>query len=111
MWKAPAMPPNAGSSAYVKLNEDASVGVSVGGQELGQGTFTVMAQIAAASLGVPYEWVQVNTPVDTKYSPYEWQTVASRLTWSMGNAVRAAALDARKQIIDLVSASWGERPG
>ncbi|MBE3037237.1 MAG: xanthine dehydrogenase family protein, partial [Chloroflexi bacterium] len=111
MWKAPAMPPNAGSSAYVKLNEDASVGVSVGGQELGQGTFTVMAQIAAASLGVPYEWVKINTPVDTKYSPYEWQTVASRLTWSMGNAVRAAALDARKQIIDLVSASWGEDPG
>jgi CO/xanthine dehydrogenase Mo-binding subunit len=37
-------------------------------------------------LGVPVEWVRVATPLDTDYSPYEWQTVASRLTWSMGNA-------------------------
>jgi CO/xanthine dehydrogenase Mo-binding subunit len=110
MWKAPAMPPNAGSSAWVRLNEDASVSVSLGGQELGQGTFTVMAQIAAGALGVPYESVRINTPVDTKYSPYEWQTVASRLTWSMGNAVRAAALDARKQVIDMVAQSWNENP-
>ena len=32
MWKAPAMPPNAGSSAWVKLNEDGTVSVGVGGQ-------------------------------------------------------------------------------
>ncbi len=37
MWKAPAMPPNAGSSAKVKLNEDGTVTVAVGGQEIGQG--------------------------------------------------------------------------
>ena len=110
MWKAPAMPPNAGSSAWIRLNEDGTVGVSVGGQELGQGTFTVMAQIAASSLGVPYDSVRISTPVDTKYSPYEWQTVASRLTWSMGNAVRNAALDARKQVLDMVAQSWNEAP-
>jgi CO/xanthine dehydrogenase Mo-binding subunit len=108
MWKAPAMPPNPGSSSFVKLNEDGTVTVSVGGQELGQGTFTVMAQIAAATLGVPYEWVKVATPVDTKYSPYEWQTVASRLTWSMGNAVRNASLDARGKILDMVAEAWKE---
>jgi carbon-monoxide dehydrogenase large subunit len=111
MWKAPAMPPNAGSSARVSLNEDGTVTVAVGGQEIGQGTFTVMAQMAAAALGVPYDWVQVAGPVDTKYSPYEWQTVASRLTWSMGNAVVAAAKDARQQILDLVAESWSEDPG
>jgi CO/xanthine dehydrogenase Mo-binding subunit len=110
MWKAPAMPPNAGSSALIRLAEDGTLIVSIGGQELGQGTFTVMAQIAAGALGVPYESVRIATPVDTKYSPYEWQTVASRLTWSMGNAVRNAALDARKQIIDLVSTAWNEKP-
>ena len=43
MWKAPAMPPNAGSSSIVRLAEDGSVHVSVGGQEIGQGAFTVMA--------------------------------------------------------------------
>ena len=108
MWKAPAMPPNAGSSAWVRLNEDATLTVAVGGQELGQGTFTVMAQMAAAALGVPVEWVRIASPVDTQYSPYEWQTVASRLTWSMGNAVVAAAKHARQQILELVAEHWKE---
>ncbi len=108
MWKAPAMPPNAGSSAKVALNEDGTVTVSVGGQEIGQGSFTVAAQIAAAALGVPYDWVRVATTIDTDFSPYEWQTVASRLTWSMGNAVAAAGRDARRQILELVAKAWHE---
>ncbi|NPV86249.1 MAG: xanthine dehydrogenase family protein molybdopterin-binding subunit [Anaerolineae bacterium] len=111
MWKAPAMPPNPGSQAIVRFNEDASVNVFVGGQEIGQGTFTVMAQMAAETLGVPYEWVRITAnPVDTKYSPYEWQTVASRLTWSMGNAVKAAAEDARQKILQVVAEYWKEDP-
>ncbi|MEA3396741.1 MAG: molybdopterin cofactor-binding domain-containing protein, partial [Chloroflexota bacterium] len=111
MWKAPAMPPNPGSSAIIRFNEDATVNVYVGAQELGQGAFTVAAQMAAQALGVPYEWVRVSAnPVDTKYSPYEWQTVASRITWSMGNAVRAAALNARQQVLDIVAKYWDEDP-
>ena len=110
MWKAPAMPPNPGSSAIVRFNEDATLNVEIGAQELGQGAFTVAAQIAAQALGVPYEWVRVSAPVDTKYSPYEWQTVASRITWSMGNAVKAAAEDARRQILALVAEHWDEDP-
>jgi carbon-monoxide dehydrogenase large subunit len=110
MWKAPAMPPNPGSAAIVRLQEDGTVHVSIGAQDLGQGAFTVMAQIAAQALGVPYEWVRVSVPVDTGYSPYEWQTVASRITWSTGNAVRAAAEDARRQILEIVAQHWGEDP-
>jgi CO/xanthine dehydrogenase Mo-binding subunit len=110
MWKAPAMPPNAGSSAWVELAEDGTVTIGVGGQELGQGVFTVAAQMAAAALGVPYDTVRVATPVDTRYSPYEWQTVASRLTWSMGNAIVNAAQDAKRQILDTVAEAWGETP-
>jgi len=110
MWKAPAMPPNPGSSAVVRFNEDATLNVEIGAQELGQGAFTVAAQMAAQALGVPYEWVRVSAPVDTKYSPYEWQTVASRITWSMGNAVKAAAEDARRQILEIVAEHWGEDP-
>src|SRR5512134_2972555 len=110
MWKAPAMPPNAGSSAWVELAEDGTLNVGVGGQEIGQGVFTVAAQMAAAALGVPYESVRVATPVDTRYSPYEWQTVASRLTWSMGNAIVNAARDARRQVLSLVAESWEETP-
>jgi carbon-monoxide dehydrogenase large subunit len=110
MWKAPAMPPNPGSAAIVRFNEDATVNVSIGAQELGQGAFTVVAQVAAQALGVPYEWVRVSVPVDTKYSPYEWQTVASRITWSTGNAVKAAAEDAKRQILETVADHWGEDP-
>jgi len=110
MWKAPAMPPNPGSSAIVRFNEDATVNVVIGAQELGQGAFTVMAQMAAEALGIPYDWVRISTPVDTKYSPYEWQTVASRITWSTGNAVRAAALDAKRQILETVAKRWDEDP-
>jgi carbon-monoxide dehydrogenase large subunit len=110
MWKAPAMPPNPGSSAVVRFNEDATLNVAIGAQELGQGAFTVVAQVAAQALGIPYEWVRVSAPVDTKYSPYEWQTVASRITWSTGNAVKAAAQDARRQILEIVAEHWGEDP-
>jgi CO/xanthine dehydrogenase Mo-binding subunit len=110
MWKAPAMPPNPGSAAVVRFNEDATLNVEIGGQEIGQGSFTVAAQIAAETLGVPYESVNVSSPLDTKYSPYEWQTVASRLTWSMGNAVKHAAEDARKQILETVADHWDEDP-
>jgi CO/xanthine dehydrogenase Mo-binding subunit len=109
-WKAPAMPPNPGSEAWVRFNEDATVSVGLGGQELGQGAFTVAAQMAAHALGVPYEWVRISHPVDTKYSPYEWQTVASRITWSMGNAIKTAAEDARAQVLNTVAEYWDENP-
>lgn len=107
-WKAPAMPPNAGSSAWLEMNEDGTVTLGLGGQEIGQGAFTVAAQMAAETLGVPYESVRVAGPLDTQYSPYEWQTVASRLTWSMGNAIVAAAQDTRTQILETVAEAWDE---
>jgi CO/xanthine dehydrogenase Mo-binding subunit len=111
MWKAPAMPGNAGSSAWIELAEDGMLTLGVGCQDIGQGAFTVAAQMAAEAFGVPYESVRVATPVDTRYSPYEWQTVASRITWSTGNAIIEAAHDARKQVLELVAKAWDETPG
>ena len=107
-WKAPAMPPNAGSSARLQMNEDGTGTLAIGGQEIGQGSFTVAAQIAAAALGVPHDWIKIAGPLDTQYSPYEWQTVASRITWSMGNAIKMAAGDARRQILEVVAEAWDE---
>jgi carbon-monoxide dehydrogenase large subunit len=105
-WKAPAMPPNASSAAFLKFNEDGSINVTVSGMEIGQGYLTVMAQIAAEVLTVPVEKIRVQLP-DTDRNPYEWQTVASHVTWSCGNAVRMAAIDARDKILDLVSRTSG----
>ncbi|MBI5244191.1 MAG: xanthine dehydrogenase family protein molybdopterin-binding subunit [Elusimicrobia bacterium] len=100
-WKAPAMPPNASSCAFLKFNEDASLNILVSGMEIGQGLLTVMAQIASEILTVPVSKIRVETP-DTDRNPYEWQTVASHVTWGCGNAVKRAALDAREQIFDVV---------
>ncbi len=100
-WKAPAMPPNASSSAFLKFNEDASINLIISGMDIGQGYQTVMAQIAAEILSIPPSKIRVETP-DTDRNPYEWQTVASHITWSSGNAVRKAAEDAREQILDLI---------
>ena len=100
-WKAPAMPPNASSSAFLKFNEDASINILVSGMEIGQGLLTVMAQIASEVLSVPVSKIRVETP-DTDRNPYEWQTVGSHVTWGCGNAVKRAALEARGKILDLV---------
>jgi CO/xanthine dehydrogenase Mo-binding subunit len=100
-WKAPAMPPNAASAAFLKFNEDASLDLMVSGMEIGQGYLTVMAQIASEILTVPMEKIRVETP-DTDRNAYEWQTVGSHVTWGCGNAVKAAAHDARDKIFEVV---------
>jgi carbon-monoxide dehydrogenase large subunit len=104
------MPGNASSSAWIKLAEDGMITLGIGAQDIGQGVFTVAAQMAAAAFGVSYENVRLATPIDTRYSPYEWQTVASRITWSTGNAIIQAAHDARKQVLDLIAEAWEEKP-
>lgn len=105
VWKAPAMPANESSAAFIKFNEDGSINVLVSGMELGQGFLTAMAKIAAEELSLPLDKIRVELP-DTDRNPYEWQTVASHVTWSCGNAVRRAAIDAKKQIIRVVSEAF-----
>jgi carbon-monoxide dehydrogenase large subunit len=109
-WKAPAMPPNASSASFLKFNEDGSINITVSGMELGQGYLTAMAQIAGEVLAVPPSKIRVETP-DTDRNPYEWQTVASHITWSCGNAVHAAAVEARDRIFDIVHSARGYEEG
>jgi carbon-monoxide dehydrogenase large subunit len=109
MWKAPAMPPNAGSAAFLKFSEDGSVNIAVSGMEIGQGYLTVMAQIAAEVLSVPPSKIRVETP-DTDRNPYEWQNVGSHVTWGCGNAVRDAAIEARDRMFEVVQRARGYDP-
>jgi carbon-monoxide dehydrogenase large subunit len=74
--------------------------------EIGQGYLTVMAQIAAEILSVPPEKIRVETP-DTDRNPYEWQNVGSHVTWGCGNAVKAAAIEARDKMFALVHRVYG----
>jgi carbon-monoxide dehydrogenase large subunit len=104
-WKAPAMPPNVSTTAFLKFSGDGSVNILVSGMEIGQGYHVAMAQIAAEILTIPVEKIRVELP-DTDRNPYHWQTVASHVTWASGNAVKRAALEARDKIFDVIARAY-----
>lgn len=94
------------SSAVVRLNADGSLTVSVGSTEIGQGVRTVVSQIAAQTLGVPFEHVAV-TYTDTGYGPYDASTGASRSTTMSGLAVQRAANAIRDRVVGMAAEAWG----
>lgn len=95
--KCPAQPSNASSSAIIRINEDGTAHVMVGATEMGQGMLTAISQIAAETLHIPVEKIDIKVP-DTDFTPYEWQSVGSRITYTCGTSVKRAAEDALGQI-------------
>lgn len=91
-----------GASAFIRINEDGHVSILSGEPDLGQGSKTTFALIAANELGIPIEWINVPT-VDTDFSPHGLGTFGDRSTTLTGNAVKNAAIDARNQLINAVS--------
>jgi CO/xanthine dehydrogenase Mo-binding subunit len=85
------------TSSAVRVHADGSVSVLTGSTELGQGSHTVLAQIAAEELGVPFEKVRVVSS-DTAITPYDRSTGASRTTTLMGRAVMEASREAIAQM-------------
>ena len=77
---------------------DGSVRVLVSSTEFGQGTKTVLSQIAAEALGLPYENVSMAQP-DTLEVPNSGPTVASRTVMVVGKLVQSAALGIRQTLI------------
>jgi xanthine dehydrogenase YagR molybdenum-binding subunit len=71
-------------------------------QDIGTGTRTAMAQIAAEELGLPLERVRVSLG-DSSRGPYASISAGSSTTPSMGPAVRAAAADAARQIVEIAA--------
>lgn len=98
-----------GSAAFVKVNEDGSVDLLSSTTEVGQGSETVLRQVAAEALGVPLASVRKVTP-DTAVTPFDASTTSSRSTFHMGNAVRMAAADARAQLLALAAPVLGAAP-
>jgi CO/xanthine dehydrogenase Mo-binding subunit len=78
---------------------DGSVRVLVSSAEFGQGTNTVLCQIAAQTLGLPYEFVTIAQP-DTSTVPNSGPTVASRTAMIVGNLVRSAALGLKQTLLN-----------
>ena len=77
---------------------DGSVRVLVSSTEFGQGTKTVLSQIAAEALGQPYENVSMAQP-DTLEVPNSGPTVASRTVMVVGKLVQSAALGIKQTLI------------
>ncbi|HEV2008886.1 MAG TPA: xanthine dehydrogenase family protein molybdopterin-binding subunit, partial [Burkholderiales bacterium] len=94
-----------GSSAIVRINDDGRATIITGEGEIGQGTLTVLRQIAAEELGVPYEHVDITRP-DTDVQPYALGALASRVTYVAGNAVKRAAAAAAKQLLAAASTQF-----
>lgn len=80
------------SRAGVALLRTGELYVLAASTEIGQGTNTMFAQVAADALGAPFDWFRVETP-DTHKVPDSGPTVASRTTMVVGGLVRRATLE------------------
>ena len=87
------------TTSILRVLADGSVTVMCGSTEIGQGSSTVLAQIAAAEMGVDLERVRL-VQSDTAAVSYDRSTGASRTTTLMGLAIQAAAADARTQLLE-----------
>jgi CO/xanthine dehydrogenase Mo-binding subunit len=94
------------STAQVRIQVDGSVIVLSGSTEMGQGSRSVLAQIAAEELRVDLDVVSV-VQSDTSVTPYERTTGASRTTTLVGLALQRACADARARIHDMAADVWG----
>lgn len=89
-------------AASIKLNDDGSFNLLFGATDLGTGADTVLAQIAAETLGVPVEDIIVYA-ADTDMTPFDTGAYASSTTYISGGAVLKAAEQVKAQILDHAS--------
>jgi CO/xanthine dehydrogenase Mo-binding subunit len=94
------------SNATLQLNQDASATLLISTVDMGQGSDTIMAQLAAEVLCLREGQVRVVT-ADTDVTPYDTITAGSRSTYHTGNAVRLAAESMRERLTALAAARFG----
>lgn len=110
MWFGPGKTSLAeGSHVFLQMETNGDVRLVTTAADIGQGLETVMAQIAAEELRMPYERVWVSTK-DTDGSPDGGFTCASRQTYNTGNAVRVAALHLKESVAIAAAEMLGVAP-
>ncbi len=97
------------SAATVKVNEDGTATLLTGTVETGQGSLTVLGQIAAEELGISTEDVHV-VSADTDATPMDTGAIASRTTYVTGNAIQLAAERAKNILFEVAAPMLGVRP-
>ena len=90
------------SQALIHSTTTGNFVISLSSTDLGQGLKTVIAQIGAEVLGIPFENVLIDT-ADTDTGPHCMGTFASRATHRVGNAVVQAAEEARKIMLEVAA--------
>lgn len=90
------------SQALIHATTTGSFVITLASTDLGQGLKTVIAQIGAETLGVPFENVMIDT-ADSDTGPHCMGTFASRATHRVGNAVIQAAQEARKVLMEVAA--------
>jgi len=86
-------------SAFIKMNEDASFNLQVGATDLGTGSDTALAQIAAEVLNVSVDKIIVYSS-DTDLTPFDTGAYASSTTYISGTAVKKAAENCKSMILE-----------
>jgi CO/xanthine dehydrogenase Mo-binding subunit len=104
VWFGGGGPP---SYAWIRVGSDARATVVTAMQDVGTGTKTTMAMVAAEELGIPVEHVTVAVG-DSLRGPYATLSAGSSTTPSIAPAVRAAAADAKRQIVDIAKQRYGD---
>jgi len=98
------------ASASLMLNQDGSVHLRVGATEIGQGSDTAFAQMAAETLGIPFSKVHIVSTQDTDVTPFDTGAYASRQTYVGGQAVMRTAQKLKEKILDYVGLITGMNP-
>jgi CO/xanthine dehydrogenase Mo-binding subunit len=88
--------------AWVKLNGDGTAEVVTGAQDIGTGTRTGLTQVAAEELGLPFDQVALQLG-DTATGPYSPASSGSATQATIGPAIRAAAAEAKRQLLDVAA--------
>ncbi len=94
------------ANAVLQLNQDASATLLISTVDMGQGSDTIMAQIAADVLCMDSARIHV-VRADTDATPYDTITAGSRSTYHTGNAVRRVAEAMRAKLIGLAAEHFG----
>lgn len=97
-----------GSSAFIRINQQGRVAVFSGEVDIGQGCKNVFAAIVSTELGIPIDWISV-PHVDTDVNPLGLGTFGDRVTTLAGSAVKAAAIDARNQLLEAVAIEFNAK--
>ena len=97
------------SAIQLQIDRSGRVAVFSGASEIGQGTDSMVAYVAAEELGVPLDYVRVYAG-DTDFTPVDLGAYSSRVTFMLGNACLEAARKLKERVRVAVAEMWECKP-